>query len=145
MYCDVTNNQNMIYIQFADIPPVEVRTILKKNKWWWSPSRIAWQKYDSKTNREFAQKMKDSILTELIPAGKNRYKYKVSFNWREDDISETLPEEPQNHPVLTEEEIDLVERFMPTNQFIFCLHCIRESEEKDFFIDKFKSMAKPIS
>ena len=32
MYCDVTNNQNMIYIQFADIPPVEVRTILKKNK-----------------------------------------------------------------------------------------------------------------
>lgn len=31
MYCDVTNNQNMIYIQFADIPPVEVRTILKKN------------------------------------------------------------------------------------------------------------------
>lgn len=145
MYCDVTNNQNMIYIQFADIPPVEVRTILKKNKWWWSPSRIAWQKYDSKTNREFAQKMKDSISTELIPAGKNRYKYKVSFNWREDDISETLPEEPQNHPVLTEEEIDLVERFMPTNQFIFCLHCIRESEEKDFFIDKFKSMAKTIS
>ena len=68
MFCNVTNNQNMIYIQFAEIPPVEVRTHLKKNKWWWNPSRIAWQKYDSETNREFAKKMQNSISSELIPS-----------------------------------------------------------------------------